>query len=236
MERQGNEEQQQPDVGDFGGAGLRKKTPRSSQISEGKQQRDVGDSAEAGDIEAGLRATAPQGSRTDEGEPRKSEGDLANADDTEADIQEKPPLNSRIDEEEHPQDDGDFARAGEFDKFDFKQYARKDRVTKIIMTSDIGYFTSLPGVCEMLIFLFDLIGMILAVAPYQGGPYFAFIVFASLFGWVSAGVIFFTKLCYASHHMNINYRIYVRLYFLEMQPLMPLRSDPSAIEFLRKWL
>lgn len=74
---------------------------------------------------------------------------------------------------------------------------------------DKGYMTSLAGICEILGFIFFLVAMILDVMPFQGGPYFGFILFASLFGWFACLVIFCSKLFLTAHRLNVCYRAYV---------------------------
>ena len=74
---------------------------------------------------------------------------------------------------------------------------------------DPGYILTLPGICEIVGFVFFIIGMILAVTPFQGGPYFIFIVFGSVFGWFTSLAIFCTKLFLTANRLKPCYRITV---------------------------
>ncbi|KAM7541417.1 hypothetical protein Aperf_G00000045690 [Anoplocephala perfoliata] len=77
---------------------------------------------------------------------------------------------------------------------------------------DVGYIVSPPGICEILALAFFMTAMILAIMAYQGGFLSTFMIFGMLFGWLSAGFIFFTKLCFAAHNLNYCYCLFICLH------------------------
>lgn len=93
---------------------------------------------------------------------------------------------------------------------DFGAGDDKDGLVKsTILQADYGYIVSFPGVCEIAISIFALIALILCVVPYQWGPQFGYFLFAAVFTLSSAMVLLFTKVCLATHHVKLFYRIYV---------------------------
>lgn len=74
---------------------------------------------------------------------------------------------------------------------------------------DFDFVISFAGILEICAASTSLVAMILCVVPYQSSPEFAFMIFASLFGWVSAVIIFLVKLFYLVHPSNTKYQIYV---------------------------
>lgn len=100
-------------------------------------------------------------------------------------------------------------RFAELKRSDSVYTSRCCSMDKCLGSVDVGYIVSIPGICEILAFTFLITAMVLTVAQYQSGLLFTCMIFGTLFGWVSAGIIFFTKLCFAAHHLNVCYRIYV---------------------------